>query len=235
MTERVTPYDDLVNVPRKGSALLVQGGRAAVHQTDLSDFDYDTITLVCVGSSADVFLPRVIRRRLGSPPPTFTDCVFDGLSCRWLDLGHARFVRCSFDNVRVKAASPVTAHFLDCNFSGIWEGNFSAEASSGDVVSRVTFLGNKLTNLYGADFEGGISLHENDILRDDGTQLVVTTTSPWLPEAYAAAVGDSFTSNRLSSLIGRGPLYIGQDWLILHQDETDEAVWNRLKTLSANK
>lgn len=40
-------YPELVNIPRKGGVITVDGGDTSVRNEDLSGLDYDEITLVC--------------------------------------------------------------------------------------------------------------------------------------------------------------------------------------------
>jgi hypothetical protein len=67
---------------------------------------------------------------------------------------------------------------------------------------------------------------------NDGSQLLVTTTTTWLAQALDAAARDPHTYNRLTSLMGRGPFYVGQDWLLLDREQTDSGLWDRLVALS---
>lgn len=225
-------FGALAGVPKRGGSLLVAGDPGPVIGLDLSGLRYDRITIECGPSIVDALAPRFLRARLGSRVPAFEECRFDGLLCRWLDLGYARFRSCSFEDVSVRVASPTGAHFEDCSFSGRWEGNFSGVAQPGDPSRRPSFHGNDLRRLVGADYQRGIDLARNHILRLDGTQLVVWRHAAWLPQAVSVSRGDRYTYNRLTSLRGDGPLFIGQEWMVLEERETDPEVWIALSQLA---
>jgi hypothetical protein len=77
----------------------------------------------------------------------FRDC---GFSASKLELGNARFERCTFENVRLPAGVGL-AEFVDCSFRGELEGvRFEGSPPAADAFGRVT------NEFRGNDFSGAL-------------------------------------------------------------------------------
>lgn len=102
----------------------------------------------------------------------FTDCRFDGETLQKLGLGPTRFVRCSFENVRIASLEVRAAEFVDCRLSGkigqlvVWaQPEFPYNSPDRLSPWRLSneFRGNDLSQLevHDPDFRGGVRLAVN--------------------------------------------------------------------------
>jgi hypothetical protein len=95
----------------------------------------------------------------------YVDCNFDGAHIDHM-AGHARFVKCSFLNVRIEQWLGQTTELIDCTFSGrigwaVFFGKIPIEEARRDLRrERNEFRGNDFSNLnlIEPDFRGGINL-----------------------------------------------------------------------------
>jgi hypothetical protein len=160
----------------------IEARDAGSEQLDPSDY----LTLEAVRAKGDIYGPGELRALWsigsrfercsfnelhvhdahfgsGPSPSEFIECTFDGASLRAPVVGWARFVRCSFRNVRLKNWHSA-ADFIDCVFSGranhcVFYGA-AEDPVTGALVRSVEFRGNDFSSMDFRDvaFRGGIDL-----------------------------------------------------------------------------
>ncbi len=174
-------------------------------------------------------LPRPLKpARPERHIPVFVDCEFSGLTCRRFNPGIARFVRCRFADVDVKLNVGTTnAHFRDCVFSGRWEGNFDARPAGHDPARRVVIEGNSFVGCTEFSIQGGVDRRANEF--DTDLHLVIERDGPGWDRVRALAATDRHLSQMVSSIQGRGPFHLGQDWAVLHQGDWSDHFWAELR------
>ena len=178
-----------------------------------------------ISSWVNYVLPRPLKR--APALMTFEDCDFSGLRTRWFEPGSTRFVRCVFLDVHIKS-SLVNAHFIDCVFQGVWDGNISASADAADPMAHVDVAGNDFRRLAGVNFYDGVRADKNTF-DDGGSQLIVRRGGPgWMQvKALATSTGGDLQTV-VSSLEGRGPVSFDQDWQLLHSADYQQEKWAAL-------
>lgn len=97
----------------------------------------------------------------------YIDCSFDGSWIKGFNPGRARFIRCSFRNVRLTNGACLDAEFVDCVFTGtLREINFNADLFGQDLgrdrnrYERNDFSGATLVNVA---FMGGVDLRDQKL------------------------------------------------------------------------
>lgn len=104
------------------------------------------------------------------PQAVYTECSFDRSRMGMRTAGNARFVRCSFRDVRIKPLFGWKLEFIDCVFSGrIEQATFWGLLSKDDQAkcgrTRNTFAGNDFSeaDLVDVAFRDGIDLTRNKL------------------------------------------------------------------------
>ncbi len=143
-----------------------------LHGEVLTDADFSgrRFRYVSIANSAELIRCDFSRTRFdggglggGYDPSTYTDCVFDGAHLKNVLGGRARFVRCSFRDVRIQAFHASETEFVDCVFSGtlkkvIFNGTALDDEKLGRTVNE--FHGNDFSaaKLSDVSFRRGIDL-----------------------------------------------------------------------------
>ena len=221
-------YSELQSGAKPRGEVSVEGG-GLVRGADLSNWQASWLVFAEAASLLREVLPRPLKPgRVGHDIPLFVECDFSGLTCPAFDPGIARFVRCRFENVNVKLnLGTAHAHFEDCIFSGRWEGNFDARPDSRDPARRVVIRGNDFTGCREFRLQGGVDRRANTF--DPSLHLVLWRGDPKWEYIRGIAEQDSYLGNVVSSIEGRGPLDLGQDWEVLDRDLVTDDVWTRLR------
>lgn len=125
----------------------------------------------------------------------YVDCSFDGSTISATAPGRARFIRCSFQNVRLTKWFCTEVEMIDCRFSGtLKEINFTAwmnqtnQAELGrsrNAYSRNDFSAAKLASV---SFQGGVDLLDQRLPAEDG-YILLTEPEPILRKALALVDG----------------------------------------------
>ena len=183
-------------------------GGATLRGLDLSNMRWSHMRLHDGAPAINDVIPRPLRSRRGLL--VFEDCVLDGLRVRHFEPWRARFVRCSFRDVKIGYVM-AGGHFIDCIFSGEWNGNFHREAPTGDVDRVAQITGNDFTGVTGIAFYGGVPWQSNrfDI---GGRHVLIRRHGPGWEAVKAAARHDRQLAIIVSSLEGHGPMGYAQDW-----------------------
>lgn len=158
----------------------------------------------------------------------FEDCDFSGVRTTGFDPGISRFIRCKFSDVRIKPQFVLThAHFIDCTFSGEWEGNFSAESTVDDPARKVSIIGNDFRGCSGMDFHDGVPLEENqfDI---GGRHVVVRRDGPGWGAVVERSRSDQELRIEVGSLISEQHSKNQQNWVLFHRSITSPDLWQFL-------
>jgi hypothetical protein len=213
-----------VDLPRAGRHLRILGG-GLVRGADLSGLRWTSIEIIDEVPEVAGFLPGVLfRRHVVHSVATFEDCDFSGLRCTGFAPGIARFVRCHFDDVRVRCY-PVhlRAHFVDCTFSGEFEGNFSGERNQWDPERRPVVRGNDFRRLQGANFfdiPGDLDNHFDE----GGEQLVVRRGGRGWSTITARA-----DREEIRWLINGTKGWRAQHWQMYERKNTNPQLWGFLR------
>lgn len=222
------PCADLQSRTRPFGAVDVEGG-SVVRGADLSGWRVSWLRFVeRAGLLRDV-LPRPLKPgRVGRDIALFVECDFSGMACPAFDPGIARFVRCSFEDVDV-TLNLGTAHapFEDCVFSGRWVGNFDARPDGRDPARRVVVRGNDFTGCREFGLQGGVDRSANSF--DPSRHLVLWRGEPGWEQVREIAETDGLLRVVVSSIEGRGPIGLGQDWWLLDRELVADDVWARLR------
>jgi hypothetical protein len=224
---------DLIHITtRKGSRLEIDGA-GVVRGADLSGLRFSEINITHRGPVLNEVLPRRLKiGREGASLPVFENCNFGGMRTTAFDPGIARFRNCRFKDVKVKSVMG-HAHFIDCVFSGEWEGIFTANPDPTDPVTRVQITGNDFTQASGMSFQGGVSW-KNNLFDLGGRHVIVRVHGPGWNRLVQKAESDPDLAELVSSLLGRGPDYIGQDWSLEEKAYWTEDRWEFLLTHCAD-
>ncbi|MFP5369992.1 MAG: hypothetical protein ACLGI3_04500 [Actinomycetes bacterium] len=227
-------YEQLRSGIRPSGRLLLEGA-AVVRSLDLSGWRVRELVMSDATGLADEMLPRPVKpARVGRRIPAFVDCDFSGLRCRRFDPGIVRFVRCRFADVDVEASLGATrAHFRDCVFSGRWEGNFDARPAGRDPARRVAVEGNSFVGCTGFGIQGGIDRWANAF--DPELHVVLQRNGPGWDEVRRLAATDRHLGHVVTSLEGRGPFDIGQDWTVLSRLDEPEDLWSQLRRATGSR
>lgn len=116
----------------------------------------------------------------------YVDCTFDGSTIGARAPGRAKFVRCSFENVRLSKWFCTNVEMIDCRFSGtLKEINFVASLNEMDQVelgrSRNDYLRNDFSEakLAWVSFQGGVDLLDQRLPSQEG-YVLLTNPEPVL-------------------------------------------------------
>ncbi|MGW4214796.1 hypothetical protein ACWEIJ_42905 [Lentzea sp. NPDC004789] len=119
----------------------------------------------------------------------YVDCTFDGSTIGATAPGRARFIRCSFRNVRLSKWFCTNVEMIDCTFSGtLKEINFVASLNETDQAelgrSRNEYLRNDFSaaKLAWVSFQGGVDLLDQRLPSEDG-YVLLTEPEPVLSKA----------------------------------------------------
>ena len=109
----------------------------------------------------------------GKVSSEYVECSFDGSWIKALSPGRARFVRCTFRNVRMRKWICYDCEFIDCVFTGdLTEVNFNAEPSPVRPVERTVnrYVGNDFSGarLKNVAFMGGVDLTRQTLPEGEG-------------------------------------------------------------------
>lgn len=120
----------------------------------------------------------------------YVDCSFDGSRIKALNPGRARFIRCSFRNVRLHKWLGTHVEFIDCVFSGaLSEINFDGAVPQRDQKelgrSRNVYRGNDFSDaeFTGVAFKGGVDLLEQRLPQGEG-YLFLADAEPVIRAAF---------------------------------------------------
>jgi hypothetical protein len=225
-------YADLSHGRRpRGDVLVVGGG--VVRGADLSGWEASWLSFTDATGLLSEMLPRPLKPgRVGREIPLFVDCDFSGLRCRAFEPGIARFVRCTFVDVDVKANVGATAaHFEGCRFSGVWEGNFDARPANHDPARRVRVSGNDFTGCGAFSMQGGVGRDDNTF--DTALHVVLERGGPGWASVQRMAEEDLHLRHVVTSLQGQGPFHLGQDWAVVDQGDWPDDLWQRLRSVTS--
>jgi len=221
--ETVVEAAQLTRLPGgRGKDLLVRGG-ATLRGLDLSGMRWSQLWLQDGAPGRNGLLPRALRSRRGLL--VFEGCTFDGLDVRHLDVGRSRFVGCSFRDVSIGLAVR-GGHFIDCIFSGQWNGNFYANPDNGDVARVTQVRGNDFTGVSGISFYGGVPWDANRF--DIGRHVLIRRGGPGWEAVKATAAADPDLATTVSSLEGHGPMGYDQDWQLAEREHCTPRTWRTL-------
>jgi hypothetical protein len=119
----------------------------------------------------------------------YVDCTFDGSVIGARAPGRARFVRCSFQNVRLSKWFCTNVEMIDCTFSGtLKEINFVASLNELDQAelgrARNDYLRNDFSGakLAWVSFQGGVDLLDQRLPAEEG-YVLLTEPEPVLRKA----------------------------------------------------
>ena len=175
----------------------------------------------------------------------YLDCTFDRSRITSTNPGRARFIRCSFRDVRLRKSLFNHAEFLDCVFTGrLREINFNARLSLDDKAElgrtynryeRNDFSGARLK---GVAFKGGVNLLDQRLPQEDG-YLLVDDAEAVIPAAAAEVLTWPDTAEKDAILLRldiqleydlhygqRQLLYSPHDWV--SRDGVKERAYERL-------
>ncbi|GAB3444385.1 hypothetical protein [Actinophytocola sediminis] len=174
----------------------------------------------------------------------YIDCSFDGSRIRALGPGRARFVRCSFRDVRLTKWICKDAEFIDCVFTGVLrEINFNAELYGQDIGrDRNRYEGNDFSGatLINVAFMGGVDLFDQKLPQGDG-YVFLEHAEPVVIAALdqAASWSESEEGDDVRASLETALDYVrgGQRQLLMSghaftdRDGTKERAWARLSGL----
>ena len=225
-------YEDVRPGALPGGVVHLQGG-GVFRSLDLTGWMAKGVFFSDGTGLLSEVLPRPLKPgRVGVAIPMFVDCDFSGFRCPSFDPGIARFRRCRFEDVEVKATLGLThAHFEDCVFSGTCEGNFDARPAPRDPASSVRIVGNDFTGCRGFSMQGGVGRSDNTF--DPSLHLVIEKGGPGWPVIREMAEADVYLKNLVTSLEGGGPFDLGQDWAVVDQGDWPDDLWQRLRSAVA--
>lgn len=223
-------YVDLQSGVRPAGEVEVIGG-GIVRDADLSNWRTSWLSFGDATGQLNEMLPRPLKRgSVGREIPLLVDCDLTGLQCRSFDPGITRFLRCKFDAAAVKAnVGIIHAHFEDCTFSGRWEVNFDARPATRDPAKQVVVQGNDFTGCTEFSMQGGIPRVKNTL--DPSLHVVVWRGSGRWAEIRGIAQEDPYLRNMVTSIEGRGPFGLAQDWGIIERGWVADDLWLRLRAM----
>lgn len=227
MTTEIT-YLDLQSGAKPAGEVEVIGG-GTVRAADLSNWRTAWLRFGDATSQLNEMLPRPLKRgSVGREIPLFVDCDLTGLQCWSFDPGITRFLRCRFDAVTVKAnIGVVHAHFEECTFSGRWEASFDARPATRDPSKQVIVRGNDFAGCTEFSMQGGIPRGQNTL--DPSVHVVVWRGGARWADIRDIAQEDAYLRNMVTSVEGRGPFYLAQDWAIIERGWVADDLWLRLR------
>jgi hypothetical protein len=210
---------------RSTDSLTVRGGGILVGAdlTNIAVEDLHVLLDDSIGALARRLLPSTLVTKVGRDIPVFDECDFSGLR-GWFEPGIARFRRCRFLGVNVRGQL-MQAHFIDCQFSGTWEANFTTEAAREDPASRVVISGNDFRALSGMDFFG--VPESANALDTSGDHLVLRREHLADPAVRAVLTGVE-SGRRHIDRLDKG----GEDWILLEREVAlSNSEWQAMRTV----
>ena len=222
---------DLTSGARPAGDTQVLGG-GVIRGVDFSHWRPHWLSFRHAEKVVDGLLPRPFKRaRVGREIPQFIDCTFDRFRCGKFDPGLTRFEGCTFTDVDVRMLMGVcSAHFENCTFSGRWVGNFDARPLPDDPAQQVAISGNSFENCEGFFFQGGVRRGANTL--DPALHLSIWRGMPAWPEVKTLARRDAHLQVLMSSIEGRGPLDLAQNWAVVGRRKLGEELWQTLVEIS---
>ena len=119
----------------------------------------------------------------GTKQSQYLDCSFDGSTLRAIAPGIARFVRCSFRNVRIREFFGLNVEFVECVFTGriekaVFQGRLPESHGAEFGRKENEFRGNDFrgAELIDVAFRGGIDLDRQ--LLPDGPDYLYVPNAP---------------------------------------------------------
>ena len=107
-----------------------------------------SISSTFIGCKFEGITAKDISFGAGMNESVYEGCSFDNSSFNSTAIGFARFIDCTFKNVKIKEFFGVQASFINCSFSGeIKKGKFNGKFN--DLSGRIY-----LNDIYGNDFSG---------------------------------------------------------------------------------
>lgn len=193
--------------------------------TSLRGIRADEITILDSLPGVNALLPRPFKRRRGRP--VYRQVDFSGLATNSLNIYAVVFIECLFLEVHVRTPLPTQAHFIDCRFSGEWDGVFWSETMALDPAPKTIITGNDFRGLRGTRFIGGVELDGNRFSHG-ADQFILHTGSAHWREVVSLAKHDEFLARQVSSLQGLGPIGYQQDWCVMDKEYLTPRVWAEL-------
>ncbi len=207
-------------------------GSGVVRSRSLTGWKTDALFFSDRLSLLNDVLPRPVRfGRPGREIPLFVDCDFSGMRCLSFNPGVARFVRCRFEDVLVGTPGSINAHFQECFFSGEWDGFFDARPLTRDPAPHVAVVRNDFRGCTGMGFQGGVGMSDN-VFDAERHALIQRGGRGWQAVVRLAA-SDAYLTNLVTSLEGRGPFALGQDWALVEQRGWSAEFWRDLRSAVA--
>lgn len=192
----------------------------------------------------------------GIQQSTYTDCSFDGTAMGMRAPGNARFVRCSFRDVKIKPIYSYACEFVDCTFTGtmsegLVSGSPDEELRERHGRERNEITGNDLTGLelFDVRFVGGFDMTKNDMPSGEdyfistcGTQLLARVSERVLSMPESTLREDLRLildiKRRMTLVMGQEHLLYRRGSVIKSLRKADDTLFELLKeeseTLTAN-
>lgn len=216
---------EVIKSLRSTDSLVIRGGGILVG-ANLANIAVEGTHLLLddsLGAFVRTLLPAKLVTKVGRDVPVFEECDFTGLR-GWFEPGIARFHRCRFLDVNV-GGQLMQAHFVDCQFSGSWEANFTAQAAREDPALRVVISGNDFRALRGMDFFGvPEGANELDVSGDHLVLRKAQLTDPVVRDLVAGMESGWRHIERLE----KG----GDDWVLLEKRAAlPSSEWQALRTV----
>jgi len=145
-------------VRSKGFVKLPKDGHLVVKSTNIRDHDYTNEGLKYFSSDNSKFLNckfnginfDEIGFGVGKKVSEYTQCNFDNIQVKNLNIGRARFINCSFLDVKLKEFKLIAGDLIGCRFSGQME-NVQINAKPGKLAY---IYGERLNIVRQNDFTG---------------------------------------------------------------------------------
>ena len=90
----------------------------------------------------------------GSQPSLYVNCSFDGTWIKYVGASHARFERCSFQNVRITGWNQQIVDVVDCQFTGLMRGGRAGGSFWGAPLPGSAKFEGLVNEFHGNDFSG---------------------------------------------------------------------------------
>lgn len=192
-------------------------GIGLLHDQDCTHIECEELTF-----AGDTSFRGWLRSR--KKGPTLLRCDFSGLRTRHFDPQGARFHDCEFRDIDVAfGLGTAVVELVGCIVSGRLEGTISC----GSGRRRVRVAGNDFRQATGVSFQDGVDWRDN--VFDLGFRHLVLTRAAAADPSLVRLLHDTPDTGIVAgSLLGRGPLYLGQDWALLHQGDFSAARWAQL-------
>lgn len=192
-------------------------GRGRLGDTDCSGIVCQRLAFVAAGNAAT---RSRCRRR---PAQLIERCDFSGLTTPDLFIDGGYFRDCTFGGIDVRIGIGTNrADLVGCTFSGRLAGLLSA----GWGRSSYRIEGNDFSGLTGVGFLNGVEWRKNRF--DIGGKHLILTASDACNAALEGPLA-AMCGSAASSVRGRGPLALQQDWILLHREDYSPRDWNWLR------